>query len=489
MRFSIIGCVAATSIALFTALGINRGLDLRGGEHLILRVMTDDAVRGETDRAIQTLGPGVHAMRIGNDRIDIAGLEAATVLAKLPDWEAISRAQLRLRGAKEAAIRSDAVDQTIQVVRNRLDRLGVGDVFIQPYGPASDYEILAELPGVDNPDRVRSIIKASAILEFKLVDAGPFPDPASANQSYNGVRPSYLDVLPDNTGRYYAVEQTAQVSGTDLKSAYVTRDENGHPAVGFALTADGARRFGDLTERHIGRFLAVVLDGRIQSAAQIEARITDSGIIRGGGPGFTSREASDLVLVLKSGALPASVQYDAEELVGPSLGADSIDQGVVASLVALAAVVTFMLFYYRWSGLNAVIAMLLNLAILFGSMAYFRATLTLPGIAGIILTIGVGIDSNVLVFERIREEIRAGHAPASAVSTAFRRVFVTLVDTHLAALISAAVLFICGTGAIQGFAVTLVIGLVSNMFTSIFMSRTFFDWTLTRRRGSDKLSI
>jgi preprotein translocase subunit SecD len=274
-----------------------------------------------------------------------------------------------------------------------------------------------------------------------------------------------------------------------LKDAFVSKDENGRPAVGFSMTLDGSKRFGQTTEQNVGKLLAIVLDGRVQSAARIETRIADSGIIRGGAGGFAAKEAQDLALVLKSGALPASVQYMEEGIVGPSLGSDSIHQGITASVVALILVIAFMLFYYRWTGLNAVAAMLLNLSILLGAMAYFRATLTLPGIAGIILTIGVGIDSNVLIFERIREELRAGHPAALAVGTGFQRVFITLVDTHLAALISAAFLFAFGTGAIKGFAVTLVIGLVSNMFTSVFVSRTLFDWTLFRHDRGETLSI
>jgi len=226
--------------------------------------------------------------------------------------------------------------------------------------------------------------------------------------------------------------------------------------------------------------LAVVLDDRILSVATIETEIGDSGIIRGGDAGFGAKEVTDLVLALKSGALPAPIQYGEEELIGPSLGADSIRRGIEASVLALISVIVVMLFYYRWAGLNAVVAMILNLSMLLGSMAYFRATLTLPGIAGIILTIGVGIDSSVLIFERIREELREGIAGAIAVNHAFHRVFRTLLDTHLAGLISAAFLFTFGTGAIQGFAVTLVIGLISNLFTSVFVSRTIFEWTIWR---------
>jgi preprotein translocase subunit SecD len=255
------------------------------------------------------------------------------------------------------------------------------------------------------------------------------------------------------------------------------------------LNADGAQRMARVTEENVGKMLAIVLDKRIQSAPRINSRISDSGIITGGAGGFAPQAAQDLALVLKSGALPAGIIYQDEEVVGPSLGADSIRAGLVAAIVALTSVVIFMLFYYRLSGVNATVAMILNLIVLFGAMAEFGATLTLPGIAGVILTIGVGIDSNVLIFERIREELRAGKTAVSAVSTSFSRVFITLVDTHLAALISATFLFLFGTGPVKGFAVTLVIGLVSNMFTAVFVSRTLFEWVLSRHQRAETLSI
>ena len=244
-----------------------------------------------------------------------------------------------------------------------------------------------------------------------------------------------------------------------------------------------------MTEQNVGKRLAIVLDNRIQSAPVINSKISDSGIITGGAGGFAPQEAQDLSLILRSGALPASINYLDEEVVGPSLGADSIRAGLTAAVAALAAVVVFMLFYYRLSGVNATVAMVLNLVILFGAMAYFGAALTLPGIAGVILTIGVGIDSNVLIFERIREELRAGKTAVSAVTTSFERVFITLVDTHLAALISATFLFLFGTGPVKGFAVTLVIGLISNMFTAVFVSRTLFEMVLSRKQRAEALSI
>jgi preprotein translocase subunit SecD len=288
---------------------------------------------------------------------------------------------------------------------------------------------------------------------------------------------------------YYVVRHAAAVSGLDLKTASVTRDRLGRPGVAFTLTAEGSQRFSAVTEQNIGRGLAIVLDGIIQSVAQINTRIAGDGIIEGGRDGFTPQQARDLALVLRSGALPARTEYTAEEVVGPSLGADSVRAGITASVIALGSVTTFMIAYYRMAGVNAAVAMLLNLLLLMGMMASFQASLTVPGIAGIVLTIGVGIDSNVLVFERIREELGAGKPASSAVNAGFQRVFRTLIDTHLAAMISAMILFIFGTGAVRGFAVTLAIGLLSNLFTSVFVSRTLFEWLLWRTQVAQHLAI
>ena len=489
---------------------VHLGLDLRGGTQLVLQVVTDDAIRGETDQAIENL-----RQQLSKDNIavrQIARTQVNTLQAvgvdpnkdgdfrrilneRLPEWDLISTAgevpntyTVRLKPNEEQSARTQSVDQAINTIRNRIDQLGVGEVVIQKHGGPGENEILVQLPDVTDPARVKNIMQSTAQLELKLVDSGPYPSQAAAAQNFGGVVPANLEVLPSvergtsSEGSFYVVQQVAAVSGRDLKGAYPSRDENGRPAVSFNLNAEGAQRMGRVTEENVGKMLAIVLDKRIQSAPRINSRITDSGIITGGAGGFAPQAAQDLALVLKSGALPASIMYLDEDVVGPSLGADSIKAGILAAIVALVSVVIFMLFYYRLSGVNATIAMILNLIVLFGAMAEFGATLTLPGIAGVILTIGVGIDSNVLIFERIREELRAGKTAVSAVVTSFSRVFITLVDTHLAALISATFLFLFGTGPVKGFAVTLVIGLVSNMFTAVFVSRTLFEWVLNRKQ-------
>ena len=493
---------------------INLGLDLRGGTHLVLQVVTDDAIKAETDRTIEALRARLQQEGIpfrqltptGTDRFTASGVDSnrdadfrRIVTDYHPEWDVASTTGdapntyiLSLKVPQVALYREQAVDQALQTIRNRVDELGVAEPTLQRHGGPGEHEILVQLPGVTDPARVKGIIKSTALLELKLVEgSSSFPSQAAALQQYGGALPAHLEVLPssergvDGGPAFYVVQRVAGVTGRDLKSALVTRDQNGRPAVSFNLNADGAQRFGRLTEQNINRSLAIVLDGRVQSAPNIESRITDSGQITGGPGGFAPQEAQDLALVLRSGALPASMNYVEERVVGASLGADSIRQGLGAAVAALVGVVIFMLVYYRWAGLNAAISMALNLILLFGALAYIGATLTLPGLAGVILTIGVGIDSNVLIFERIREELKAGKTAAAAVAAGFQRVFTTIVDTHLAALISAMFLFLFGTGPVKGFAVTLVIGLLANVFTAVFVSRTLFDWTLSRRQRAD----
>jgi preprotein translocase subunit SecD len=498
---------------------IRLGLDLRGGTHLVMGVVTEDAIRAETELAIERLGELLTGEGIPVRQTLVVEGEEATFRfvgvdperdrdfrrifgEQFPEWNIVSTTgdtpntyTMRLDSATEAFYREQAVVQAIQTIRNRIDDLGVTEPTIQQHG-TGDYEILVQLPGVDDPERVKEIMQSTALLELKLVEGGPFESEQNARASFGGVLPLSVEVvesieLNEASGRpsWYVVDRLAAITGRDLKTASVSRDTYGRPAVSFSLTADGAQRFGDLTGSNVNRLLAIILDGRIQSAPRIETRIQNAGIITGGPGGFSLQEANDLALKLRSGALPASLVYLEERVVGPSLGRDSIRQGVVAGVVSLAVVLLFMLAYYRLSGINAAVAMILNILILFGALAYFGAVLTLPGIAGIILTIGVGIDSNILIFERIREEVRAGKTPVSSVVTGFNRVFVTILDTHLAALISAMFLFLFGTGAVRGFAVTLTIGLVANVFTAVFVSRTLFEWWLGSRERVARLSI
>jgi len=350
---------------------------------------------------------------------------------------------------------------------------------------------MVQLPGVADPARAKNIIRNTALLELKLVEDGPAATKEQLLQSRNGVVPSNMDVVPGPDDRvgpgersetvYYLVRKTAVVTGRDLRNSKPSIDEMNRPAVAFSLNKDGARKFGKATSENVGRYLAIILDGRIRSAPRIDSRIDAEGRITGT---FSLQETQDLSLVLNSGALPASLTHLEERTVGPSLGADSIRSGVTAALGGLLLVVIFLLAYYKLSGLNALAAMIINLLVLLALMSYFDATMTLPGIAGFILTIGMGVDSNVLIFERIKEELAASRGVKQAIAAGFDRVFLTILDTHVASLIAAAFLFQFGTGPIRGFATTLSIGLLSNVFTSVFVSRTLFELVLSRRRAA-----
>ncbi len=487
---------------------IKLGLDLSGGVHLVLRVQTDDALRLDTETTMEQLreaveGKGltgvtftvVNASQFRVDGVaqgqDAAFREAANeVQASFNRESGVGGSYtFSLKPNIAVQLREDAVTQSVQTIERRVNELGVAEPIVTPSGSAND-QIIVELPGVSDVQRAKDIIRSTALLELKLVEQGPASTKESLLTATNGVVPPTMEVLPGASDAsagersetvYYMVRRVPVVTGRDLRNAKPSLDENNRPAVSFSLKTDGARKFGKATGENIGRRLAIVLDGRVQSAPVIEGRITDEGRISGN---FTVQETQDLSLVLRSGALPASLTYLEENTVGPTLGADSIRSGVIASVVGLALVVLFMLVYYQLSGVNAVVALTFNLVFLLGLMAYIGATMTLPGIAGFVLTMGIGVDSNVLIFERIKEELAAQRGVKQALQAGFSRVFLTLLDTHITALISAAFLFQFGTGPIRGFATTLSIGLLSNLFTSTFVSKTIFELVLSGRKVS-----
>jgi preprotein translocase subunit SecD len=364
-----------------------------------------------------------------------------------------------------------------------------------------DNEILVQLPGEGDPTRAKQVIQAGGQLELRLVeDPAPYASESAALAAHGGILPAGTEVVrgrsetrnsanPTDSGEnWYILSRTAVVTGRDLRSAIENRSTEmpGQYQVNFVLSSEAARRFGPFTEQNKGRQMAIVLEHKVYSAPVINGRIDDSGRIEGN---FSEDQAHDLALVLRAGALPASIKYLEERTVGPSLGADSIRHGVQASVLSLAVVMIFMVFYYRLSGINAVLALILNLIILLAALAMFGAVLTLPGIAGVILTIGMGVDSNVLVFERIREELRNGKSAAAAVDTGFDKAFLTIIDTHVTTVVSAFFLFIFGTGPIRGFAITLTIGLIANVFTAIFVSKTIFQYNLSKMDRQAELSI
>ncbi len=498
---------------------IKLGLDLRGGSHLILQVQVQDAIKVEADQTIERIKEELRKAGIDYsaiDRNDPSSIEQADSIqinvrgipsAKSADFRRIiterfplwvltpvnsTDSRLNMRPTELLTLKRDTVERSIRTIEQRINGLGLTEPVIQQYGRAdAEYEILVQLPGVDDPARVKQIMQTAAMLEITAVRDGPFPSPEQAMAKSGGVLPlnsKLVRMAPgrDETGSWYVVDRSAVVTGRDLRNARPGRDEFQRWETEFTLTQDGARRFGRYTESNIGNRLAVVLDNQIRSVATIQNRIDDSGRITGIGG---EQEASDLALVLRAGSLPAGIVYLEERSIGPSLGADSIRAGIVAGIVGLAAVVGFMLMYYKMSGVNATLALILNAIMLLAALSYFGAVLTLPGIAGVILTIGMAVDSNVLIFERIREELRSGKGVAAAIDTGFSKAFLTIIDTHVTTVVSCAFLFMFGTGPVKGFAVTLVIGLVSNLFTAVFVSRTIFNWELATRPRMTELSI
>lgn len=493
---------------------IRLGLDLKGGVHLVLRVQTDDALRLETETSMERMReelvkgaiPISSVAVVDTTRFRVDGVPEGQDAAfrRIADEQVMATFNresgvggsyvFTLKPNVAIILREEAVTQARQTIERRVNELGVAEPLVAQHGEAGD-QILVQLPGVTDVARAKEIIRSTALLELKLVEQGPAATREQLLDSTNKVVPADMEVV-SGTGEfgtsgetpstvYYLVRRVASVTGRDLRNARPTLDENNQPAVSFSLNRDGARKFGRVTSENINRNLAIILDHRVQSAPRIESRITDEGRITGS---FTQQEAQDLALVLRSGALPASLTYLEERTIGPTLGADSIRSGVIASVVGLVLVVLFMLVYYKLAGVNAIVALTFNLLIVLGLMAYIGATMTLPGIAGFVLTMGIGVDSNVLIFERIKEELAAQRGVRASIQAGYSRVFLTLLDTHVASLISAAFLFQFGTGPIRGFATTLSIGLVSNLFTSMFVSKTVFEIALGRRQVTE-LSI
>ena len=536
-RFAV--ALAVTLVALYGVIGlpssmedvyahleekINLGLDLKGGVHLILQVQVQDAIRAEADRTMarlkQQLSREMMIQQATIERNDPQTIEDADSIAITVDGIPTNRAsdfrgmidgafaewipasktstswELRLRPFALSGIKTDTVTQTIATIENRVNGLGLTEPTIQQHGRAdAEYEILVQLPGVGDPARVMELLRMTALLEIQEVLDGPFVSSQAALGAHNGVLPSNSELLTfaarDDIGtleeQWYILNSVPVITGSDLRNARPGRStETQVWEVQFVLSPEAGVRFGSYTGANVGQRLSVVLDGRIKNVAQIQSRITDTGVIEGLSG---QQEAQDLGLVLRAGSLPASVEYLEERTVGASLGKDSIQQGVRSSLLGLALIVLCMLVYYRAAGINAVLALFLNLLILLAMLSYFGFTLTLPGIAGIILTIGMAVDANVLIFERVREELRANKGVVAALNAGFGKASLTIIDTNLTTIIAAAFLFLFGRGPVRGFAVTLAIGLLANLFTSVFVSRLIFDLVLSRKQQVKELSI
>jgi len=499
---------------------IHLGLDLKGGTHLILQVKVNDAVKSDSQQVAERLKDYLRNANINYtdvtiedsenhpELISLKGIAPEStgdlrniVTERLSDYNLTSGANntftLTMKPQTLTALKQNAVTQAIETIRNRIDQLGVSEPVIQEHG-LGEYQILVQLPGVDDPARVKDIMQSTAMLEIRqAIDNGtPYPSEQAALQAHNGVLPPDTEILKgrverrDSNGEsndaYYILTKSSAVSGRDLRDARPGQNQTGQPSVNFNLTRDGGNRFFSFTSAHVNDYLAVVLDGKVREVASIREPIRDTGEISGG---MNEQQSKDLAMILRSGALPAGIKYLQESTVGPSLGADSIRQGVRAAIYGMLAVMIFMFVYYRFAGINANLGLFLNLVILLGFLGFTGATLTLPGIAGLILTVGMGVDSNVLIFERIREELRNGKTPPSAVEQGFGHAWLTIIDTHVTTIVSAAILFLFGTGPVKGFAVTLTFGLLANLFTAVFVSRVIFDSILNRHQRGEALSI
>lgn len=518
---------------------ISLGLDLKGGSHLVMRVKTEEylkrltennqaaavlAVKDAKDDSGAPLGitaEGAAATEGGDYAVTLnvtdpskvqAAIDAVKKKVDFSVWtESTSGGSVTwsLPKQQEIILKEQATEQALKIIESRINAFGVKEPTLQRQGSSDSGQIQLQMPGLENPERVKDLIGKTSQLQLVKIVSSPNPslqtyatreaalatiggketdirkvfpyierDSSSANQKPQDQKPQ----------KFAVVEFPAVVDGTELRDAAAIQGRAGGTdfQISFSLKPAGAQKFGEWTAKNINNYMGVLLDNEVKSIAYIKSQISDQGEITGN---FKKSDADDLALTLKSGALPADIEYQEERTVGPSLGADSIRSGVVASIGGLVLVVLFMLAYYKGSGINAVIALTLNMLLTMAALIVFDSTLTLPGIAGLILGIGMAVDSNVLIFERIREELRAGFSVPEAISLGFDRAFVTIIDTHITTILSSIILYMTGSGPIKGFAVTLILGLLINIFTAVFVSRTIFKWELDRKPQRESLSI
>ncbi len=498
---------------------IHLGLDLKGGTHLVMQVQLQDAFKAAADNVMERLKEELKKQAINyasierNDpnriddadkiQIDLKGVDGtkagafrSMVNENFSDWvltpQNSTDYKLTIKPSEALRLKQDTLTQSMHTIQRKIDGMGLAETTVVPTGRSNaEAELLVEMPGVDDSAHVKQLLQTQAQLEWDEVKDGPFTTKEEAYSKHGGVLPLNTKLIP-STSRggqppaWFLVSRSAIVRGADIRDSHASQGQTTRWDTNFVLTQDAAKKFERYTEANIGNRAAIVVDGQAISVPYIKGAIRDNGVIEGAA---SQEEASDLALNLRAGALPASVVYREERTVGPSLGADSIRDGFRAGIGGLLAVVIVMLVYYRRAGVNATLALVLNAIILLAALSYFGATLTLPGIAGFILTIGMAVDSNVLIFERIREELRAGKAVIAAVDAGFSKAFLTIIDTHVTTVVSCLVLFIFGTGPVKGFAVTLLIGLIANVFTAVFVSKTIFDFELSGAKQQTALSI
>ena len=501
------------------AQNINLGLDLKGGTHLVLQVHVIEAVAAATDRDIQRIetalqGAGIAGATVSKPdpngqpgTIVISGVTPANTAqvtsllggSDYGDYDVARQGDGTIKVSMKAAAVTDlenrTLDTSIEVIRDRIDALGTKEPLIQKYG-LGDNEILVEVPGQDDPGKVDEAIHSASKLAVYAVISGPYDNDQSALQALNGQIPPdgmllHGNATPASPDQVFLLKRESEVEGTDFRDAQPSTDINGRPNIRFTLTTEAGNRFYKYTSEHqksgsTPGDMAIVMGNRVREVAGIDGAIRDQGELTGT---FSDEEVKNLSLMLRTGSLPASITSLETRTVGPSLGALSIKQGTEAAIAGMVAVMVFMLIYYKGAGINADLALVLNLIILLGFMGWSGSVLTLPGIAGVILTVGMGVDSNVLIFERIREELRAGKTAAAAVKEGFAHAWITIVDTHVTTIVSAAILYFAGSGPVKGFAVTLIVGLFANLVTAVFVSRMIFDWHLKDRPKTAALSI
>ena len=521
--FGIIGIPkSGADIAKNFSDNIRLGLDLKGGTHLVLEIQVQDAVKADADQTAERLKEDLKKQNIAwnsMDTPDRARRWKTPTTSRSPSrafrprnparfatwWRerypnyiltAVNSTDytMKLKPTDLQDLKVDTVKRAVDTIGNRIDQLGLAEKSVQQYGEAGKkYEVLVQLPGVDDPARAKELIGTAAVLEIVDVKEGPFPSQEAALSQKGGILPLGTKLArskPRGTQRWRTVVpggKNAVISGREMRNARPGQDEFRKWETNFSLSQDGGRRFGRYTEANIGNKLGVLLDNQLVQRG--DDSVEDRRFRPHHRPGQRRRSRRSFALSCAAVRCRRACMYLQERSIGPSLGADSIHQGLVAGIAGLLAVMAVMLIYYKRSGLNAVLALVLNTVLLLAAISYFHAVLTLPGIAGIILTIGMAVDSNVLIFERIREELRSGKSVIAAVDTGFGKAWWTIVDTHVTTVVSCAFLFLFGEGPVRGFAVTLTIGLIANIFTAVFVSKTIFDYELSGRRQLTELSI